>query len=89
VLAGGGGQLLAGRAGDWFRQVEQGVVFALAEILRLEQFGQADHLGTASRGVGHAFESLVKILLGLRAAGHLHQSHTEFVRGHVRLSRSI
>jgi hypothetical protein len=28
----------------------------------------------------------VKILLGLRAAGHLHQGYAKFVRGHGRSS---
>jgi hypothetical protein len=33
------------------------VIFALAEILSLKQFGQADNLRAASGGISHAFES--------------------------------
>jgi hypothetical protein len=39
-------------------------------------------VSAASGGVGHAFESFLKILFGLGAARHLHQGHAKFVRGH-------
>ena len=61
------------------------MIFALAEILGLKKFGQADYLGAASGGVGDALESLVQILFWFGAAGHLHQGHAEFVRGHASL----
>ena len=82
MLAGGRGELLAGGTGNRFSQVEQGVILALAEVLRLEEFGQADDLGAASGGVGYAFESFLQILFWFGAAGHLHQGHAKFVRGH-------
>jgi hypothetical protein len=62
------------------------MVLALAEVLRLEKFGEADDLRAASGGVGDTFESLCEILFGLRAAGHLHQSDAKFIRGHGRSS---
>ena len=52
MLAGRGGELFAGVAGNGFSKVEEGVVFALAEILSLKQFGQTDDLRAASGGVG-------------------------------------
>ena len=57
MLAGGGGKLFGGGAGDGFGEIEERVVFALAEILRVEKFGKADDLSAASGGVGDAFES--------------------------------
>ena len=54
VLPGGGGEFLSGRAGDGLGQVEQGVVFALAEVLGLEKLGQADDLRAFGGRVGHA-----------------------------------
>jgi hypothetical protein len=57
------------------------VVFALAEVLGLEKFGEADDLSAASGGVGEAFQSFGEIVVGLWAAGHLHQGYAEFIRG--------
>jgi len=65
------------------REIEESGVFALAEILRLEEFGQAHDLGSPSGGVCDAAESLLQILFRLRSAGHLHQSHAKFLRGHA------
>src|SRR6478736_1784479 len=59
------------------------MIFPLAEILRLEKFGQAHHLRAASSGIGNPTQSLLKILLGLWTTRHLHQSHAEFFRGQV------
>jgi hypothetical protein len=56
------------------------VVFALAEILRLKQFRQADHLNAASGGVGDALEGLGEILFRLRPARHLDERDAEFFR---------
>ena len=56
------------------------MIFALAEILRLKKFGQADDLGAAPGGVGNAAEGLLQILFRLRAARHLHQGHAKFFR---------
>jgi len=56
VLAGGGGEFFAGGAGDRFGQIEEGVVFALAEVLRLEKLGEADDLRASAGCVGDALE---------------------------------
>src|SRR3981081_24870 len=41
IFKGGGGELICSRAGNRFREIKQRRVFALAKILRLEEFGQA------------------------------------------------
>src|ERR1039458_4746666 len=81
VLACGGGEFIAGRAGNGLGQVEERMIFSLAKILRLKKFRQADNLRAASRGIGHAFQSFGEILRGIGSARHLHQRHTKFVRG--------
>src|SRR5438552_2970971 len=48
VAARRGRELFAGRAGNGFSQIEQQMIFALAEILRLKKLGQADDLRTPS-----------------------------------------
>src|SRR5437868_2867459 len=42
MLAGGGGEFFASGAGDGFSEIEEGVVFALAEVLSLKEFWKAD-----------------------------------------------
>jgi hypothetical protein len=54
------------------------VVFALAEILSLKKFRQADHLNAPSGGIGDALEGLGEILLGLGATRHLDERDAEF-----------
>jgi hypothetical protein len=78
ILEGGGGELLRGRAGDGLREIEQRRVFALAEILRLEEFGQADDIGALSCRLRNAIERLGQIVSGLGAARHLDQGYGEF-----------
>ena len=46
MLAGRSGDLLGRRSGNRFGQIEQCVIFPLAEILGLKKFGQADNLRT-------------------------------------------
>jgi hypothetical protein len=58
------------------------MIFALAEVLGLEKFGQAHDLGATSSCVSDAAQGLLQVLFRLWAAGHLQQSHTEFFRGH-------
>src|SRR5450755_731688 len=59
------------------------MIFALAEILCLEKFRQADDLHPTPGSVCNAADGLLKILFRLRAARHLHQRHTKFLRGHA------
>ena len=47
----GGGKLFGARARNRLGQIEQSVIFALAEILRLKEFGQADDLRASSGGI--------------------------------------
>src|ERR1035438_7465868 len=58
------------------------MIFALAEILCLKKFGQADDLRPTPGSVCNAADGLLKILFRLRPARHLHQRHTKFLRGH-------
>jgi hypothetical protein len=83
VLSRRGGEFFAGRPGNWLGQVEERMIFALAEILRLEEFGQTYHFGAAPSCVGNAFESFGEISFGLRSTRHLHQGYAKFVRGHA------
>ena len=61
-------------------QVEQIGVFALAEILGLEEFGQTDDLRAARRGLVDFIDGALQILVGVGRGGHLHQSDIEFLR---------
>jgi hypothetical protein len=54
------------------------MVFALAEILCLEEFGEANHLG-GLRSIGNAAQRLREILFWIGAAGHLYQPYCEFL----------
>jgi hypothetical protein len=80
VLAGSGSERIAAWAGNRLCQVEQRMVFPLAEVLGLKQFGQAYNLRAPSRSVTHALECFAEILFRLRSAGHLHQRYAKFVR---------
>src|ERR1700722_10027357 len=58
------------------------MIFALAEILGLKEFGEADDLGAAPGSICHAADGFFEVFFRLRAARHLHQSHTKFLRRH-------
>ena len=79
ILLGGGGELFRARAGNRLRQIEQSGVFALAEILRLEEFGQADDVSAFSCRLRNAIERLGQIVGGLGAARHLDQGDAKFI----------
>ena len=76
-LQGGGGELLRAGAGDRLREIEQSGVFALAEILRLEEFGQADDIGALACRLRNAIKRLGQIVGRLGAARHLDQGDGE------------
>jgi hypothetical protein len=59
------------------------MILPLAKILRLEKFGQANHLRPASRRIRRALQSLFEICFGFGPTRHLHQRHAKFVRGHA------
>src|ERR1019366_6720132 len=79
ILQGGGGELLRPRARDRLREIEQSGVFALAEILRLEELGQTNNFGAFSCRLRHAIERLSQIVGGFGAARHLDQGDGELV----------
>jgi hypothetical protein len=78
VVASRGGQFFSARTRNGLGKIEQGMIFALAEVLRLKKFGQTDDLGSALGGVRDTAKGLVEILFWLWAAGHLDQGHAEF-----------
>src|ERR1019366_682923 len=63
--------------GDGLGQVEEGDVLALAEILRLKQFRQADNLGAFGGGSANVGNGALQVLLRLRGARHLHDANLE------------
>ena len=79
ILPGSSGELLRARAWDWLRKIEQSGVFALAEILRLEELGQADNVGALACGLRNAIERFGQIVGWLGAARHLDQGYGELV----------
>ena len=65
-------EAIGGGAGNGFRQIEQPRVFFAAEILRAEQFLQADDLRALSRGFADSLDGTVEIRLadrGRRTSG--------------------
>src|SRR5262249_9905233 len=90
VFSCGGGQLFAAWAGDGLGQIEQRMVFTLAEVLRLEKLRQANDIRATLSGVSNALQSFFEIFLRLRSAGHLDQTDPElFRRQRFRPPRSI
>src|SRR6266403_762734 len=79
ILARGSGKSFCGGTGDWFGEIEQRCILALAEVLRLEQFRQADDVGTALGRIGNAVERLRQVVRGFGAARHLHESDGKFI----------
>jgi hypothetical protein len=65
------GKDVGGRAGNGFSEVEEGVVFALAEVLGAEELGEADKGGSLARGFVDALGCFVEVDAGVRIAGHL------------------
>ena len=65
------GEDVGGGAGDGLGEAEEGVVFALAEVLGAEELGEADDLGALAGGFVDALGGLVEVELGVRVAGHL------------------
>ena len=65
------GEDVGGGAGDGLGEAEEGVVFALAEVLGAEELGEADELGALAGGFVDALGGFVEVELGVRVAGHL------------------
>ncbi len=69
------GEGVGGGAGDGFGEREEGVVFALAEVLGAEELGEADELGAETGGFVDALGGLVEVELGVGLAGHLDEGY--------------
>ena len=79
IFPSGGSQLFRARARNRLRQIEQDGIFALAEILRLEELGQTNDVGTLVCCLRNAIERLRQIVGRLWAACHLNQRDGEFI----------
>src|SRR3954467_2701292 len=73
------GENFCSRPRDRLGQVEQRSVFSLTEILRLEQFRQADDLGTLTRRVADKLRRALHVIVWVGRAVHLHQTNRELV----------
>ena len=63
---------------DGLRQIEKGLVFRLAEVLRLEKLLQAKDLNSLFGCLPDPFPGLLQIALTVRTARHLQQAHLHF-----------
>ena len=82
-LAGDGGECGGGGAGDGLGDAEEGVIFALAEVLGAEELGQADDVGTCIGGFAAAVDGLGEILFGVGVAGHLDECDAGWLGAHA------
>ncbi len=73
-LAGQLGQGVGGGTRDRLSQIEELVIFGLAEVLTAEKLLQADDLGAATGGFPNTLDRLAHILGGVGCAAHLHQT---------------
>ena len=77
-------QLFRRRAGYHLRQIEQLQILALAEVLRAEQFRQADDLRAEPSRFADVFDRGRKVCLRVSAHAHLHKGDGKFRRcGHA------
>ncbi len=60
--------------GDGLGEIEERGVFALAEILRAKELGQADDVRAFAGGFADFVGGLIEIGIGIGAAGHLDQA---------------
>ena len=73
-----GREALGARAGDGFCEGEEGVVFALAEVLGGEELGEADEVGSGTGGFVYAVGGLIEVLGGGGGHGHLDKADDFF-----------
>ena len=69
------------RAGDGLGDIEERVLFALAEVLRAEELRQADEFSPVLGGLAHAGHGLREVSLGGGDAGHLDEGNAGGFRG--------
>ena len=79
-----GGEAFGGGAGDGFGEGEEGVVFALAEVLGGEEFGEADEVGSGAGGFADAVGGFVEVGGGVGGHGHLDEADDFSILGIVR-----
>ena len=72
------GEALGGGTGNRLGEVERSAVFLAAEILRAEEFLDADDLRAPSGGFADAPFGFGQILVGIDRAGHLNEAHAKF-----------
>ncbi len=84
VFAGYGGEGLGGRAGDGFGEVEEGVIFALAEVLGAEELGEADEVRAEVGGLLDAADGFAEVEVRVGGHGHLDEGDLDgfSFRGH-------
>src|SRR6185437_15596856 len=73
-------EFLCRRPGNGFCKIEQGSIFALAEILSLKKFRKADDLGPARGSLTHEIHGPRQVFGGIRRCRHLHQSDLKFLQ---------
>jgi hypothetical protein len=75
-LAADAGEDIGGGAWDGLGEIEEGVFFALAEVLGTEELREADEGGSLAGGFVDALGGLVEVDAGVRIAGHLNEGDT-------------
>ena len=76
-----GGQALCAGAGDGFGEGKEGVVFALAKVLRSEELGEADEAGTGAGGFADTVGGFIEVFRERSGHGHLDKAD-DFGVGH-------
>ena len=79
-LLGQRGKLCCNWTRNELRQIEKPSIFALAEILCLEQFWQTDNLRAARGSLMDLINGPLQILVGIGGGRHLHQPDLELLR---------
>src|SRR5208337_1799982 len=79
VFPGSSGELFRARSWNWLGEIEQSGVFALAEILCLEELRQADYVSALACRFRNALERFGQIVGWLGTARHLDQGYGELL----------
>ena len=69
--------------GNGLGQIEEAMVFGLAEVLAPEELLEADDLRAAGGSLAHAVERAAHVGLGVLAAARLHQAEGDLIRCRV------
>src|SRR3974377_76908 len=82
-------QTFGGWPGNRFSQIEQGRIYALAEILRAKQLGKANDLCTACGGFMNQVRRVVEIYLSVSDTTHLYQADFRHVFPHFPIQKRL